>query len=306
MQHFDWNHLKAFLAVLELGSLSAASRKLAISQPTLGRHISELETALGITLFQRSRDGFAPTPATLTVAEHAKAVEEQAGAIGLAAAGSADEIAGTVRITASQIVATYVLPSILSDLMLHESELEIELVPSNDVENLLRRDADIAIRMVEPTQLDLIARRLGDFELGVFARRDYLERYGTPAGPQQMAGHLVVGYDRSDLVIRGFRQLGIEIDRHFFRLRCDDQVAAWQLVCAGCGIGFGPLLMGKAEPDLVRIAADYAIPPLPVWLVTHRELRTSARIRRVFDYLAERLVAELGVAADNKPAGASV
>ena len=290
---FDWNHLKSFLGVLDSGSLSAASRALGISQPTLGRHVSELEQALGLTLFERGRDGFAPTPEALTVAEHARAVEERAGAISLAAQGSAEEIVGTVRITASQIMATYVLPPILSDLLQQEGDLEIELAPSNDIQNLLRRDADIAIRMVEPTQLDLIAKRIGSFEMGVFAHRDYLAAHGTPTGPGDMAGHVVVGYDRSDLVIQGFRALGIEVDRHFFRMRTDDQVAAWELVRAGCGVGFGPLVIGTADPHLVRIAAGYDIAPLPVWLVTHRELRTSARIRRVFDHLSEQLGARL-------------
>lgn len=291
MNAFDWNLLKSFLGVLDTGSLSAASRKLGISQPTLGRHITELETELGVTLFERGREGLLATPAAVAIADRAREIDVQTGAIALAAAGKSAEIAGTIRITASEVVATYLMPEILRDLLEAEPDLEIELVPSNDVQNLLRRDADIAIRMVEPVQLDLVTRKVNAMTMGVFAHRDYLAKHGRPGSEEELAGHVIVGYDRSDLIIRGFRDQGIEVTREFFRLRTDNQITAWELVCAGCGIGFGPNPLAAREPQLVRLDFGIEIPSLPMWLVTHREVRTSARVRKVFDFLAERLAA---------------
>lgn len=291
MNDFDWNLLKSFLGVLDAGSLSAASRKLAVSQPTLGRHITELEAGLGVTLFERGREGLLATPAAIAIADRAREIDVQTGALALAAAGKSAEIAGTIRITASEVVATYLLPDILWQLLETEPDLEIELVPSNDVQNLLRRDADIAVRMVEPAQLDLVTRKVNAMTMGVFAHRDYLARHGTPQNEEDLLGHVIVGYDRSDLIIRGFRDQGIEVTRHFFRLRTDNQITAWELVCAGCGIGFGPNPLAATQPDLVRLEFGVEIPSLPMWLVTHREVRTSARIRKVYDFLADRLAA---------------
>lgn len=289
MAMFDWDWLKAFLAVLDHGSLSAAARKLGISQPTLGRHIASLEESLGGLLFERGRDGLRPTETAIAIADHARAMELQAGALRTAAAGRAMEVAGTVRITASQIVATYLLPPLIAELAAAEPELEIELVPSNDIQNLLRHDADIALRMVEPTQLDLVARRVNTVSMGMYARRDYVARHGAPTGIDDFAGHVVIGYDRSDLVIRGFREQGFEVDRHFFQVRTDDQVAAWELMAAGCGVGFGPNFIAQGNSELIRLELPYEIPGLSMWLVTHREIHTSARIRRVFDFLAAEL-----------------
>lgn len=290
MEQFDWNLLKSFLGVLDAGSLSAAARKLHVSQPTLGRHVGELEEALGVTLFERGRDGLKPTQAAIAIAEHARAVAASTGAVALAAAGRAKDVTGTVRITASDVVATYVMPQIIADLLAEMPGLEVELVPSNDIENLLRRDADIAVRMTRPAQLDLVARKMGEIEISTYAHRDYLLRAGSvPEGPADLAGHVVIGYDRSDLVIRGFREGGVEVDRHFFRFRCDDQVACWAALLAGVGIGFAPRYLARRHNELVELAREFEIASLPMWLVTHRELRTSARIRAVYDFLAARL-----------------
>lgn len=283
---WDWNLIPSFLAVLDAGSLSAAARASGISQPTLTRHLNELEAALGVALFERGREGAKPTAAGLAVAGKARAMADAAGSLSLAAEGSSERIAGTVRITASQIVSTYLLPQILRDMLRDMPGLEVELVSSNEAENLLRRDADIALRMFEPSQLDLIARRLCDLELGVWAHRDYLARHGTPANVEDMQRHVVIGYDRSELVLKGFRAIGHDVGRDFFRLRTDDQVAAFEALQAGAGIGFAPAWLAGRYPELVRIAETFPIRPMTMWLVTHRELRTSARIRAVADYLA--------------------
>jgi len=288
---FDWNLARSFLAVLDHGSLSAAARATGVSQPTLTRHLSEFEAALGVTLFRRGREGAVPTPAALGIAAAARAMADSAGALGLAAAGRAADVSGTVRITASRVVATCLLPAILRDMLAAMPGIEVELVASDAVENLLRRDADIAVRMTEPVQLDLIARRLRDIPLGAYGARIYLERAGTPASAAELAGHVVIGFDRNDLVIAGLAAAGLTVDRHFFRFRSDDQVAVLEALAAGVGIGFAPRYFAARVPQLVRILPEVAIPPLPMWLVTHRELRTSARIRAVLDFLAQELSA---------------
>ena len=194
MRDFDWNLVSSFLAVLEQGSLVAAARQSGISQPTLGRHIDELEAALGVTLFERGRAGMAPTATALELAESARAMRQASAELALTATGVSEAVGGTVRITASDIVATYLLPEILRDLLADLPEISVELVPSNAVENLLRRDADIAIRMVRPSQNDLIARKVNTFEMGIYAHRDYLARHGMPESPGDLAGHEMVGF----------------------------------------------------------------------------------------------------------------
>ncbi len=295
---FDWNLVKSFLAVIEAGSLAGAVAAKGLSQPTLGRHIDELESALGAVLFVRGRAGMQPTEAAIAVAAAAKSMRQSGAALTMAVEGQGASAEGTVRITASDVVSTFILPPILARLLADQPGIAVELVPSNEQANLLSRDADIAIRMVRPTQNDLIARKVNDMGMGVYARRDYLDRVGTPTGFADIAGHVVIGYDRSSLIIDAMARMGLKADRDFFRFRCDDQVACWRAVCDGIGIGFGPNFLARREPALVRLMPEMEIEALPVWLVSHRELRTSARIRAVSDYLSERLAAlPLGVSA---------
>ncbi|TCD13843.1 LysR family transcriptional regulator [Oricola cellulosilytica] len=290
-KRFDWNLIKSFLAVLDAGTLSGAAETTGISQPTLGRHIDEMETRTGLVLFERGRAGMTPTPNALALAEEARVMQAGAAAFAMAAAGRETAVEGVIRITASEIMSNYVLPAILIELQEAEPALEIELVATNSVENLLARDADIAVRMVRPTQNDLIARKVNDFAMGAYARGDYLARYGTPQTVEDLAAHRLIGYDRSDLIERGMMRLGIRFDRSLFRFRTDHQVVYWELVKAGAGIGFGPRFVAAQSPGLVRVFADFDIEPLPVWLTSHRELKHSAKVRRVYDFLAERLSA---------------
>ena len=286
---FDWNQLRSFLAVLDEGSLAAAARVTGISQPTLGRHIDELEADLDATLFSRGRGGMLPTETALKIAEQAREMKRSSEVISSAAADTAQTLRGTVRITASDIVSTYLLPAILAQALERYPGIEIELHASNTQENLLKRDADIAIRMTRPTQNDLIARKIGEFGMGTYAHRSYLERAGSPSTAGELSAHTIVGYDRDDTIIRGFAAAGHMVQRKFFRFRCDNQIAAWRAVCEGVGIGFGPNRLARQEPQLVRLLPDMQIPSLPVWLVSHRELRTSLRIRTVSTLLWEQL-----------------
>ncbi|MDX8503458.1 LysR family transcriptional regulator [Mesorhizobium sp. VK4C] len=289
MKEFDWNLIKSFVAVAETGSLSAAARRLEASQPTLGRHIAELEQALGVTLFRRGRRGYELTEAGSALYERGQAVSEQANAFSLLALGSVEAIEGTVRIAASEVVAACVLPQMTARLGEEEPGIEVEIVASNQVENLLRRDADIAIRMVRPAQNELVARKVTDIPLCLCAAKSYLDRSGRPEQPADLADHALVGFDRSDEIIRGFTAFGIPIGRSHFRFRTDNQIVLWEAVRAGNGIGIGQEPLANSDPKLEKLLPDVPLPNLPVWLAMHRDIRTSMRIRRVADFLHEEL-----------------
>ncbi|RWB72879.1 MAG: LysR family transcriptional regulator [Mesorhizobium sp.] len=289
MKEFDWNLIKSFVAVAETGSLSGAARRLAASQPTLGRHIAELEAALGVTLFRRGRRGYELTEAGSTLYERGRAVNEQANAFSLLALGSVEAIEGTVRIAASEVVAAFVLPQMMARLGEEEPGIEVEIVASNQVENLLRRDADIAIRMVRPAQNELVARKVTDIPLCLCAASVYLDRRGRPEKSADLTDHALVGFDRSDEIIRGFTSFGIPVGRSHFRFRTDNQIVLWEAVRTGNGIGLGQEPLADRDPDLEKLLPDVPLPVLPVWLAMHRDIRTSMRIRRVADFLHEEL-----------------
>jgi DNA-binding transcriptional LysR family regulator len=290
---FDWTLMRSFLTVLERGSLLAAADALGSSQPTLGRHVAELERQLGVTLFERTGRGLVPTKVALAIADQARAMADCAASIGRTLTGQSRQIAGVVRLTASRTVATHLLPALLATLRQAEPGIAIEIVSSDTISNLLRREADIAIRMVKPAQASLIARRIGTVEIGAYAHEDYLRRRGVPRTPAELPQHELIGFDHDDLIIRSFRALGLAIERDAFRIRSDDHLVLWQSLRAGLGIGFCATWLADPEPGIRRVLPQLAIPALPVWLTVHREIRSSARIRIVYDFLAGAIGAAL-------------
>ncbi|MBC7995301.1 MAG: LysR family transcriptional regulator [Rhizobacter sp.] len=284
----DWTLLRAFLAVAETGSLSRAAVELGSSQPTLSRQMSELEAQTGHALFERTRRGVSLTEAGEALRLPAQRMREHAREWSLVAAGRSTALAGTVRITASEVMSAYVLPAVLRGLREAHPEIQIELVPSDKLENLLERDADIALRMVKPTQTALVARKLADLPMHAYAHRDYIQAHGKPT-LDNLGTHHWVGFDRSDQMIRGFRAGGIEVTREFFGFRCDHQIVCWQAVRAGVGIGVGLDCVAQAAPEMVRVLPEIPIPALPLWITAHRELRGTPRLKLVFDALTGAL-----------------
>ncbi len=287
--HLDWSHIRAFLAVAETGSLSAAARALGLSQPTLGRHIRALEDQVGGPLFTRNPRGLTPTERGRALWPGAMAMQEGAGAMELAAAGRDDRAAGPVRLTASVYVSVYILPPILAGLRRTHPEIAIELVPSDASENLLFHEADIALRMYRPEQLEMITRHLGDLPLGLYATPDYLAEKGMPGDFADIMAHDVVGYDRDDRIVKGFRDAGLAVTRTWFPVRCDDQVAYWALTCAGCGIGIAQTVVGDADPRVIRVLPEAPLPNLPVWITAHEATRHTPRVSTVWAVLSEGL-----------------
>lgn len=287
MDKFDWTLTRSFLAVAESGSLSQAARALGLSQPTLGRHIAGMEAALGLTLFTRQPRGLTPTEAAEALLPHARAMREAAASLAVAAAGRDAVLEGTVRLTASRIVAFHLLPAMLADLRAKHPGIDVELLPSDTSENLHYREADIALRMYRPTQENVVTRHLTDLPMALYATHDLIARQGRPQTIEDMLTMDFVGFDRSDLILRMMAQMGLTRRREDFAVRCDDQVVYWQLVRAGLGIGGMQCVIGDADPTVARVAPFVPLPALPVWLTAPEALRQTPRIRAVLDHLAE-------------------
>ena len=289
LAQLDWDLIRAFLAVAEQGSLTAGAAILGVSQPTLSRQISELEMTIGASLFERVPRGFSLTIAGSALLEPARQMQSAARMLSMRALGQTLLVAGTVRITASEMTASYLLPAILAGLRQQHPEIEIELSVSNEVENLLERCADIAVRHVKPIQTSLIARHLGDMKLDAFAHHNYVQRIGGSVDLNQIDRYDWIGYDKSDLLLRHFREAGKPVSREFFTFRCDNQSVGWQMALAELGIAFAPACIAQRWPMMLAVLPAELAPSMPVWMTTHRELRDSARIQLVFDWLANGL-----------------
>lgn len=290
LSKLDWSLIQSFLAVAETGSLSEAARRLGVSQPTVGRQIRNIENQLEVTLFTRQPRGLALTETGSALLPHAREMADGLRAISLIAAGRSNKLSGPVRITASVFTAQYQLPPILARLRAEEPDISIDLVPSDKTENLLFREADIAVRMFRPEQLDVVTRHIGDLELGVYAARSYLDRVGRPGSFADMLEFDLVGYDRSDEILRGMRNMGMAAQRDWFAMRCDHNTVYWELIRAGCGIGFAQVSIGRADPLVERLFEHVPLPTLPLWLASHEAVRSTPRIKRVWGALAAGLL----------------
>lgn len=290
---FDWALVQSFLAVLDAGSLSGAAKKLGAQQPTLSRQIASLEAQLGAPLFERTGRGVAPTALALAIADDAHAMQRGAEQLQQRLAHQRIRTSGTVRITTSQVAASYLMPPVLAALQAAEPGIAVELVASNQLTNLLRREADIAVRMVRPAQASLVAKKIADIPLTACAHESYLARAGALRRPDELLRHRLVGYDRDDVLLRGFAAMGFPIGREQFVLRTDDQLAYGHCVAAGAGIGFLAAYSLRWLPGVVPVLPMLKIPPLPCWLAVHREIRGSALVRHAFDFLTEAIPREL-------------
>lgn len=293
-----WHLVRSFLAVIDEGSLSGAARDLALTQPTLGRHVSELEESLSLSLFTRSPSGLEPTAAAhrlLPAARAMAAAADDMRRLADAARGSGG-LAGTVRITASESMGAEVLPGCLAHIHRAHPELVLELALSNRVEDVLRREADIAVRMTRPEQSALLARKIGDVALGLYAHRSYVAFRGVPETLEQLAEHVVIGFDR-DASRGGTADRGPTLDRSMFRFRTDHLVAQAAAIRAGLGIGAMMQRNAARSKDLVRLLADEVSIPLELWLCMHEDQTRNPPVRYVFDELAENLAGWVGAAA---------
>lgn len=267
----------------------AAARQLQSNQPTIGRHVAALEAQLGLVLFDRTGRGLTPTEAAHRIADAARAMQSGADQLARNVIGHDRSTSGTVRITASQPIACYVLPNLLEEMRRVLPEVQVELIASNAVSNLLKREADIAVRMVQPEQASIIAKRIGQVNLKACAHQHYLRRRGIPRHPKDLATHELIGQDRDNSILKASQAQGIPLKRENFAFRSDDLIVSWQAVRAGLGIGFVSEHMIRTDPKVLTVLPDLPIEPLTVWLAVHREVRASKRIRAVYDFLSNAL-----------------
>lgn len=285
---FDWNQARAFLATAEAGSLSAAARALCLTQPTLGRQVAALEDHLGVTLFERAGRSVTLSRSGLQLLEHFRSMGEAAAQISLGASGQSQAIEGQVTITASDAVSAYWLPAVLKKLRALEPGIEIEVLASNDIRDLRRREADIAIRHVRPDQPELIARRVQETTAHLYASTGYLDEFGRPERPEDLSGAAFIGFAPVDRLLLGLNSLGLSLTLRNFRIVTDNSTVVLETVKQGLGIAMIPKTFAALIPGIECVLPQLAL-PLPFWLVTHRELLTSRRIRVVFDLLAEEM-----------------
>lgn len=287
--NFDWNRARAFLVAAEEGSLSAAARALGLAQPTLGRQVAALEAELGVALFERAGRGLALTPTGLALVEHVRAMGEAASRVSLSASGRSQAIEGSIRISATEAYAFHVLPRIIGKLRKTAPRIDVEIVASNALSDLRRREADIAIRAAEPTDPELIARKLRDDEVYLYATPDYLRSIGGPQQPEEFSQAAFIGFEDNEPYIKALNDLGFKLTMRNFPIVTASHLVHWELVKQGCGIGVMPTIIGEADPAVARALPDMAPILAPVWLVAHRELNTSRRVRLAFDLLADEL-----------------
>ncbi|HXC56546.1 MAG TPA: LysR family transcriptional regulator [Rhizomicrobium sp.] len=287
----NWETYRSFLAVMTQGSLSAAARKLALTQPTLGRHIDALEADLKLALFTRSQAGLIPTQAARELLPHAQAMASAADALVRASSGAEAEERGTVRLTASVVIGAEVLPPLLTDFRDKHPAIAIELVLSDVAADLLRRDADIAVRMVRPKQDALVAKKIGRIGLGLHGHRRYLARHGTPQTLAELERHAVIGFDKETQTVQALRRMGLTLKREMFALRTDADLAQLAALRAGFGLGVCQFGIARRDPDLVAVLPSAFKFEIEMWLAMHKDLRGTRRMRLLFDHLAEGLAA---------------
>jgi len=288
-----WEYYRSFLGALQEGSLSAAARALGITQPTVGRHISALEDSFGLALFTRSQTGLLPTDAALALRPYAEAMRSTAEALRRAADSQGEGVKGTVRVSASEVVPVEVLPPIVAHLREVHPLLTLELVSTNRMQDLLLREADIAVRMAPPRQELLIARRVGVVTVGLFAHKSYLSRHGTPKTVPELAQHALIGFDEETPFVRAARKSMPEWRRTAFSIRTDSDVGQLALIRAGCGIGGCQVALARRNADLVRVLALKFELKLDTWVVMDEDLRNSPRCKVTFEALVKGLAAHV-------------
>ncbi len=287
---FDWNRARAFLVTAEEGSLSRAATALGMAQPTLGRQVAAIEKELGVALFERAGRGLELTPNGLDLLEHARAMGEAANRLSLAASGRSDALEGLVSISATEVTAAYVLPPVIAKLRATHPGIDLEIVATSETSDLKRREADIAIRAYRPTQADLIGKKIKEVKAWLYATPGYLDALGNPRRLADLSQAQFLGFDRSREFVDGLNDRGVPVKIEQFNIVTNNHLVHWELVKEGVAIGVMPEDIGDPEPAVERVLPDqFDAFPIELWLVAHRELRTSRRLRVVFDLLAEAL-----------------
>jgi DNA-binding transcriptional LysR family regulator len=289
-----WELYRSFLGVLDHGSLSGAARELGVAQPTIGRHVAALEKSLGLALFTRSQTGLLPTEAGQSLRTYAESLQSTVAALERAAASQGSGVSGSVRVTASDVIGVEVLPPIIARLRDKHPELAVELALTDRVQDLVRRESDIAVRMMRPRQELLVARRAGQTVLGLHAHQDYLSRRGIPKSIADLANHALIGFDETTAFIREAGKSFGAWRREAFSIRTDNNLAQLALIRSAAGIGVCQAAIAQRDNRIVRILPKLFALPLETWITMHQDLRNSPRCRVTFDALVKGLQQHIG------------
>lgn len=289
MKNLPWDLVQSFRAVAEFGSLSAAARELSITQPTVGRHIDALEETLHVSLFSRGREGMTLTKRGQDLVSSAKQMEDAAQSFSRKAAGHEEDASGTVRITANDVFGIWIMPKLIARFMDLNKNVQVELEVTNKISNLLRRDADIAIRLTRPLQGDLVARKVAELPMGLFAHERYLEKFGAPQNAHDLKQHYIIGYDREPILMDAAKALGVDLSPKDFCFRSDSILAQIEGLKAGIGIGATHVGLAQKIPELVQVLPEMQLPNLELWVTCHSDVRYNMRVRLMMDFLAENL-----------------
>lgn len=287
---FDWTQARAFLATAETGSLSKAARQLGLTQPTLSRQVAALEADLGVLLFERLGRALVLTPTGRDLLDHVRAMGAAAEKVVLAASGHSQAVEGRVSITASDAFSVFILTPLLTELREIAPGIEVEIIAANDVRDLQRREADIAIRHLRPTQPELIGQQVGEWRARLYAAGEYLDRRGRPLTPADLSAHDILGFAPVERLVQTMVSCGLPVVRANFRHVTDNGLVLVEMLRRGLGVGITPSALARFVPGLEPVLPDWPGIPVPLWLISHRELLTSRRIRIVYDFLAEALV----------------
>lgn len=284
----DWNHIRAFHATAMDGSLSAAARRLGLTQPTLSRQVLALEAELGVGLFERRGRKLLLTPTGSALLDHIQIMGDAADNLVLAANGRAQDVGGRVCISATDVTATYVLPQIVARIRAEAPQITVVIAASNAISDLHRGEADIAVRHVRPDRPGLVAQHVRDAQAGFFASRDWIARHGEPQSPADLATAELIGFD-DPLFASVLNNLGVPISPEDFRIASESAVVVWEMVKRGMGVGVMMREVGEQTPGVVRLLPDLRPIPVPIWLVTHQELQSRPSIRLVQAIMAQEL-----------------
>jgi len=286
---FDWNHAKAFLVTVEEGSLSAAARALGLTQPTLGRQVSALENELDVLLFDRAGKQLILTPSGLELVDHVRQMFDAANKFSLAANGQSQQLDGEVCITAIAAISVYFLPPIIKTIRSTYPGITITVLASDNLSNLSRREADIAIRNVRPTHPDLVARKIGEVAARLYGTPDYMDTLGRPLSTESLNTANFTGFNSSEDNINALHMLGLSLTPDSFPVVSENVIVQWELVKQGLALGMMIENVGDQESLVERAQPESEVIHFPIWLVAHHQLKSSKRIRAVFEILADSL-----------------
>lgn len=289
MKTMDWNHIRAFHATAAAGSLSAAARRLGLTQPTLSRQVLALEADLGVALFERRGRKLVLTQIGTDLLDHIRIMGDAADTVALAASGRVQEIGGRVSISVTDTYAAYILPGIIERIRSEAPQITIVIVASNELSDLHRREADIAVRHVRPDRPGLVGRHVRDTEAHFYASEDWVARNGLPKAPADLAKAGLLGFDDGKRFSDFLREIGVSIDAADFRILSNSSVAIWEMVKRGIGVATMLREIAERTPGVVNLLPDMTPISVPIWLITHQELQSSPRIRMVQTILAEEL-----------------